>query len=496
MSRRAAGDLRLHRLADGVYLYRGFFSNSAVFVLPANVVVVDTQVSPLAAHRLRDEIARITSSRVTHVINTHYHGDHTGGNAVFSNAEIWASDDTARLMVERDAERIEYARHFALEIQAWHPTVLPQRTFCGRAHLDVGDERFELLQLGRVETPDACVVFWPRRRVLACGDGVATHDYPYLGVPFLDEGLRPDGDWIGFLRAVRLLRPTLLLPGHGPALAGESAIAARLDLLAQLFANLLTAVQAELDAGTPIPVLVERVDRKLRRYPRRNDLRETAVSQRFAIYRCINNILPERRGRGWWHDLRPSVLRRAPRQDVEREICAFAGADATVVRIRAAAIAGRGRRPLAIALLERWIELHPEDASAWGLLSDVLLDGAWTVRPFVDATEFIGASIHAARAALQLHPSEPLALLNLGAAEVFGAMVLAQPMARPIERLETALAHHGLTRRQRRKGEFFLGKAHQTEQRDVEAERHYRRILPTWSRFAYPLARAYFRSFP
>ena len=89
-----------------------------------------------------------------------------------------------------------------------------------------------------------------------------------------------------------------------------------------------------------------------------------------------------------------------------------------------------------------------------------------------------------------------LALLNLGAAEVFGAMVLAQPMARPIARLEAALAHPSLTTRQRRKGEFFLGKAHQSEQPDAEADRHFRRILPAWARFAYPLVRDRLRSFP
>ena len=48
---RQSGDLKLHPVAPDVYLYRGFFSNSAVLVLPKSVMVVDTQITPKAGHR-------------------------------------------------------------------------------------------------------------------------------------------------------------------------------------------------------------------------------------------------------------------------------------------------------------------------------------------------------------------------------------------------------------------------------------------------------------
>jgi glyoxylase-like metal-dependent hydrolase (beta-lactamase superfamily II) len=483
--RRPAGDLRLHRLADGVFLYRGYFSNSAVLVGDGGVVVVDTQVSPLAAQRLRDAIARVTALPVRYVVNTHYHGDHSGGNALFPEAQVVATDETARFVVERDGERLEYARTFGLEFETLHPTAPPTRTFSGRLDLDLGRDRFELLQLGRVETPDACIVHWPARRVVACGDGVATIDYPFLGVPFLDEGLRDDGSWIGFLDAIAALRPSLLLPGHGPPLVGERAIAARLQLLRALFTDLLGAVKEELARGTPLEPLVERVQARLSRYPSLPSLREYTVSQRFAIYRCVNNLLPERRGRGWWGDLRPSVIRRAPPPPVD---------DARAL-VAAAGLARAGRRPEAIALLEAHLARDPA-AAAWGLLADVLFDGARAVRPTVDATEYLAAAGEAARRALALDPGEPLALLNLGALDVFGAMVLAQPMARGLARLERALAAPALTREQRSKAAFFVGKAHQMELRDGEADRWYRLALPRWARPFYPLLRQKMRAYP
>ena len=97
-----SGDLRLHPIAPDVWIYRGYFSNSAVLQLPGGVVVVDTQITPRTGERLRREIARVTDAPIRYVVNTHYHGDHVGGNAAFADAEIVATEDTARFVRERD----------------------------------------------------------------------------------------------------------------------------------------------------------------------------------------------------------------------------------------------------------------------------------------------------------------------------------------------------------------------------------------------------------
>lgn len=481
---RAAGDLTLRKLSEDVYIYRGFFSNSAVLVLPSAVAVVDSQVSPRAARRLRAQIAHLTERPISHVFNTHYHGDHTGGNAVFPEAEIIASADTLRLVVERDEERVEYADTFGLVFQELHPTVPPRRTFEGHLTVEVGGEAIEVHQLGRVETPDASVVWWPRRRVLACGDGIATFHYPYLGVPFLDEGLRDDGQWTGFLEKVRAWEPEVLIPGHGPALVGREVIRARLDLLLSLFNDLFREVKAELAKGTPLPELVEVVDQRLVHYRARADLQEHTVSQRFAIYRAINNLLPTRKGQGWWHDLRPSVIRRLPPTEP-------LPADARALQTRLVGL----ERPAALGLLEAWLAVQPEDADAWGTYADLLFDGARGVKPAVDATEYIRASNRAARRALKLNPEQPIGRLNLGVAQVFGGMVLAQDMGLAIANIEAALKSP-LSRAQRQKALFFLGKAHDVEERPAERDAAWRGLLPPGLGWMLPVVREWLRAYP
>lgn len=488
---RSSGDLRLHRLADDVWLYRGFFSNSAVFVLPEGVVVIDTQVSPLAGQRLREAIARVTPKPVVLVIYTHYHGDHSGGTAAFPGVPVLATEDTARLVVDRDQERVEYACTFGLHFEHVHETVPPTRKFRDRLEIDVAGDTLVLLQAGRVETLDACLVWWQTKRAVAVGDGVATRDYPYLGVPFLDEGLRDDGQWLRFLRTVRDLRPLHLLPGHGPPLQGP-AIAARLDLLERLFSDLVAAVREELAARTPLPQLMARVDRRLLPYRERSDLQERTVSQRFAIWRVYNNLAPERRGKGWWQDLRPSVIRRATPDQVTARLDALPQG----VSLSVKSLLRQGNRPLAVALLEGWTARHPDDATALGLLADTLFDGAREVKPTVDATEYIAVATQVARRALALDADEPLALLTLGCAEVFGAMVLAQPMERGVQKLEGVRDRMDLTPLQRRKALFFLGKAHQFEQRDAQADTVWRQLLPGPLRWLFPLLRERLRAEP
>jgi glyoxylase-like metal-dependent hydrolase (beta-lactamase superfamily II) len=470
-----------------------------VFVLPKSVVVVDTQVAPLAANRLRAEIAKITPLPIKTVINTHYHGDHTGGNGEFEGAEIIATEDTGRLVIERDSERVEYANTFGLAFETVHPTKPPTRTFKGRLELDIDGERIEVLQMGRVETPDACIVHWPKRRAIASGDGIATHDYPYLGVPFLDEGLTDDGSWIGFLEAIKKLEPEVLLPGHGPELIGRQAIAGRIDLLTSLMRDLLGEVRLELEKKTPIRELVERVDQRLAHYRKRRDLVEHTVSQRFAIYRCINNMMPERKGRGWWSDLRPSVIKRAAKEEAVREIEAIEKSSnnaRSAVLDRARRLASGEDAPLAISVLEAWLERMGDDAEVLGLLSDVFFACARGITPRVDAMEYIAASSGAARRALSLDPGEVLALLNLGAAEVFGASVLAQPMKSGVEKLTRALPSEVLTTAQRDRALFFLGRAHQLEDRPEESDRYFKQLLPSWARFVYPLVRERIRAYP
>jgi len=73
------------KIADNLYLIRGAGGDSAVLIRHDGVLLVDTKL-PNNGQPLLDEIKKLTDKPITHIINTHPHVDHTGGNAFFAGA--------------------------------------------------------------------------------------------------------------------------------------------------------------------------------------------------------------------------------------------------------------------------------------------------------------------------------------------------------------------------------------------------------------------------
>lgn len=486
------GDLRLRRLGPDVWVYRGFFSNSTALILPDCAIVVDTQTTPAVGARLRASVARITDKPIRYVVNTHYHGDHVGGNAAFPEAEILAPRATATFVRERDRERVEYCETFGLLLQDVPEVRPPDRVFEGRTTLESGGERLEILQLGRCETPDAAVVWWPSRRALVAGDGVATDQYPWLGVPFLDEGLQDDGEWVRYLRGIAALKPKILIPGHGVPLVGERRIQDRLALLERLITDLLETVRGGLARGLSPDQIQAEAGAKLAPYARRPDLVERVVSQRFAIFKAINSLSPERRGRGWWQDLRPSAIRRASPERLERALEALSGDTAAQAR----ALLELGELDLALPLLERHLEARPDDGDAWALLAETQVRAAFSTKPIVDGMEYARHASHSATRALELDPGHPLALLNRGILESWSALVTGQAVDQPVDRLKAALASGSLNAEQRRRACFFVARALDAAGREDEAAPWFARLLPLPLRWLGPALLPRLRTLP
>ncbi|GAA3870413.1 MBL fold metallo-hydrolase [Streptomyces lacrimifluminis] len=212
-----SGRVRLDEVADGVFAYvqevGGWCVNNAGLLLePDRVTVVDTAATEARARALRDAVSTLTRAEPRLLVNTHFHGDHTFGNALVGPDAV---------IVAHERARAEMAQA-GLGLTGLWPDVdwgeidvtLPHLTYEDRLTLHLGDRRAELIHVGPAHTTNDTVVWLPEERVLFAGDVLMAGCTPFVLM----------GSVSGALRAVEELRalgPRTVVGGHGPVCGPE-----------------------------------------------------------------------------------------------------------------------------------------------------------------------------------------------------------------------------------------------------------------------------------
>lgn len=166
-----APQLAIDNVATNLYRVTGEGGNTAVFVRGEGVVLVDTKLADNGQNIL-DQVRTVTDRPITHIINTHTHGDHTGSNAFFpASVEIVTQANTAANMETMPAFQSEEGR-----------VGLPDRTFDDRLTLFSGEEAVDLYYFGAGHTNGDAFVVFRDARVMHSGDIFATKGLPFLDV--------------------------------------------------------------------------------------------------------------------------------------------------------------------------------------------------------------------------------------------------------------------------------------------------------------------------
>jgi len=254
-------------------------SNSTVIIGANEVVVVDTQSDPAAVRALIDWIASVTDAPVGLVINTHWHGDHTQGNAIYRDVYGEDLEIIGHVSLEADVpgragafvrERLSY---FDLELpgayerleqgvfrdgttmtaedkeeqravldraETWLLTnrdarfVAPNRTYSTRQRLRRAGRTIDLIHY-EGHTRGDTVVWLPQEHVALTGD--LLDDLPYAGHGYPTP-------WRAALAALRDLPIEVTVPGHGPVFRDSSKLEAVHGFLDALITQAATAAEA------------------------------------------------------------------------------------------------------------------------------------------------------------------------------------------------------------------------------------------------------------
>jgi glyoxylase-like metal-dependent hydrolase (beta-lactamase superfamily II) len=234
------------RLSDAVTMIKGRGGNIAVSAGQDGVFIIDDQLQPLT-DQLLAAIREIDERPVRFVINTHYHGDHVGGNEALGKAGsvIIAHDNIRRRMTTE-----QFSIFMNRSTPPYPDEALPVVTFNDRVTLHLNGEAVAVHHVPRGHTDGDSIVFFPGSNVLHMGDILFNGLYPYID---LDGG----GTVQGMIAAVEMglgladHNPTIIA-GHGP-LSIRAGLQEYLGMLVQA----RDSVQALIDQGMSLEQAVQ-----------------------------------------------------------------------------------------------------------------------------------------------------------------------------------------------------------------------------------------------
>lgn len=215
--------MNLEKVTDRVYANTEGQSggNIGVILMKDRAIAVDSQY-PGSARAFREAIEELTDKKISHLLLTHYHGDHVFGAQVFENCEIvghrllktkmeamlktdWAPANLEKMVQSLRSRNPERAWLYdGLKI------VLPTTTFDDRFTLSDGEMSVQMVRTGG-HTAESSIVYVPEERVLFAGDILFAKTFPYAS----DESADPDR-WIDAFERILDTDLDVIIPGHGP----------------------------------------------------------------------------------------------------------------------------------------------------------------------------------------------------------------------------------------------------------------------------------------
>lgn len=197
------------KAGDGVHMLVGQGGNIGVSTGSDGAFVIDDQFAPLTDSILA-AIWRIDDKPVRFVVNTHWHGDHTGGNENMGRAGalIVAHENVrARMSVE------QFMEAFGRTVPASPPGALPVVTFTDAMTFHWNDEEIHIFHVAHAHTDGDAIIHFRRANVLHMGDTYFKGRYPFID---LGSGGSIDGVIAAADQAIALADDqTRIIPGHG-----------------------------------------------------------------------------------------------------------------------------------------------------------------------------------------------------------------------------------------------------------------------------------------
>jgi cyclase len=238
------------KLAEGVHVLVGAGGNIGVSSGKDGVFLVDDQYAPLTP-KIKAAVASFSDKPIRFVVNTHWHGDHTGGNENLGGA---GSLIVAHENVRRRMSAEQFISFFQLKTPPAPEVALPVVTYAQSVAFHLNGEEVRCFHVSPAHTDGDSVVHFTKADVVHMGDLFFNGIYPFID---LDSG----GSLAGVIAAADLVlgmakEGTQIIPGHGPV-AKKADLQAYRDMLVALRDRVAAMVKAgktlaEVQAAKPM----------------------------------------------------------------------------------------------------------------------------------------------------------------------------------------------------------------------------------------------------
>jgi glyoxylase-like metal-dependent hydrolase (beta-lactamase superfamily II) len=200
-------EIKVVKAAGNVYMLQGAGGNIGVSVGADGILIVDDQFAPLA-DKIRAALKTLGEGKLKFVLNTHWHGDHTGGNAQFSQEAPVIAHTNVRKRLATDQ------RVLGGPVKASPKEALPVITFDQSLTVHFNGEEIRVIHFPHGHTDGDSVIFFTTSNVVHMGDDFFAGRFPFID---LDSGGSVQGamDNVGDILK-KLPADVKIIPGHGP----------------------------------------------------------------------------------------------------------------------------------------------------------------------------------------------------------------------------------------------------------------------------------------
>jgi glyoxylase-like metal-dependent hydrolase (beta-lactamase superfamily II) len=220
--------IKTYKMTESIYMLEGDGGNIGLLAGKDGAVMIDDQFAPLT-EKIKNAIKKVTDAQVKFVINTHFHGDHVGGNENFGKeGAIIVAQSNSRLRMTTD----QFNATFNSQQKAAPYDALPKITFADSVTLHLNGQTLQVMHIKNAHTDGDAIIYFKESNIIHAGDVFVRY-----GLPFIDQphGGSIDGMIAGTDMILNLANDdTKIIPGHG-------AIATKKDVLD--YKNMLVTVR-------------------------------------------------------------------------------------------------------------------------------------------------------------------------------------------------------------------------------------------------------------